>query len=94
MPAHRSERTIAQVLWNAGVVEHRSLHDTGWKNDLIASWIVICLISVSAQGSWRCHADTRTEITNIDRVCCHTPFITIRRLAQGRPFALHDELSY
>ena len=47
MPAHRSERAIAQVLRYAWIIEDGSLHDTGREDYLIASWVVVCLMSVN-----------------------------------------------
>lgn len=35
---------------------------------------------------------TRVETTYIDRICGHSPFITVRRFTQSRPFALYGGL--
>ena len=79
MPAHRSKGAIAKVLRYAWVVENRSLHDAGGKDYLIASWIVVRLSSVSDQDPQWCLVCTQFKITNIDCICRHSPFITIRR---------------
>ena len=47
MPTHRSKRAIAQVLRYAWIVEDGRLHDAGWEDYFIASWIVVCLMSRS-----------------------------------------------
>ena len=92
MPAHRSECAIAQVLRYAWIVEDRSLHYAGREDYLIASWIVVGLMSVSDQEPRQCHACTRVGTTNIDCICRHSPFISIRRFTQSRPVALYGEL--
>ncbi len=69
------------------------LHDAGGKDYLISSWVVVRLTNVSFQESRRCNVYTHVETTNIDSICRHSPFVTIRRFTQGRPFALYSELS-
>lgn len=91
MSTHRSERTVAQVLRYAWVVEDGSLHNAGRKHYLIASWVVIRLMRVSDGHRWRQHACIWLKTTNIDSICRHSPFITIRRFTQSRPFALYGK---
>lgn len=78
MPAHRSESAITQVLRYAWIVEDGSLHDTSGKDYLITSRVVVRLMSISDQESQLC---TQVETTNVDSICRHSPFITIRRFA-------------
>lgn len=61
MPAHRSERAIAQVLRYAWIIEDGCLHDTGREDYLIASWVVVCLMSVNDQEPRQCHACTQAS---------------------------------
>lgn len=92
MPAHGSERAVTQVLRYARIVEDGSLHDTGGEDDLVTGWVVVRLMSVSDQGSRRYHPYTQVASTNVDCVCRHSPFVTIRRFTQSRPFAFYAEL--
>lgn len=92
MPTHRSKRAIAQVLRYAGIVEDGSLHDTSGEDNLIASWVVVRLMSVSDLKLQRCRACTQVETTDIDCICRHSPFIAISRFTKSRPFAFYGEL--
>ncbi len=92
MPTHRSKRAIAQVLWYAWIIEHGSLHYTSREDYLVARGVVVCLMCVSDEDAQRCRACTQAEITNVDRICRHSPFITVRGLTQSGPFARNTEL--
>ena len=49
MPAHGSKCAITQVLWYACVIKDRSLHDASGEDNLIASRVVVRLMSVSVK---------------------------------------------
>ena len=61
MPAHRSECAIAQIPRYAWIIEDRSLHDTSREDYLIASWVVVRLMSVNDQESRQGNACTQAS---------------------------------
>ena len=89
MAAHRSKCAITQVLGNTWFVEDGGLHDARREDYLVASWVVVRLVRVSNHELRRC---MQVETTNIDSICGHFPFISVRRLTQSRPIALYGEL--
>ena len=45
VPTDGAEGAIAEILGYTRFVKDWMLHDPGWKDDLIAGWIVICVHS-------------------------------------------------